>query len=166
MEQASSSTQLTVINIVELLDKPLLDTLIAVLAGEHGVARRQLARRLPSTVDTLAGRLGGVEQDDRPPPPGRCGSHRRWQLPSPSAAARPPKFETEVPCSKNSEFRQGVLPTDPRNVMAVENGRNQHPASRSWVLSAPISTLPVSPKPRKCLTFQMFIKKIRPARFF
>jgi hypothetical protein len=35
MEQASSSTQLTVIDIVELLDKPLLGTLVAVLAGEH-----------------------------------------------------------------------------------------------------------------------------------
>ena len=35
MEQASSSTQLTVIDIVELLNKPLLGTLVAVLAGEH-----------------------------------------------------------------------------------------------------------------------------------
>jgi|SoiMethySBSTD1v2_1073268.scaffolds.fasta_scaffold5514257_1 hypothetical protein len=35
MEQASSSTQLTVINIVELLNKPLLGTLVAVLAGKH-----------------------------------------------------------------------------------------------------------------------------------
>ena len=96
----------------------------------------------------------------------RYGSHRRRQLPSPSGAARPRNLKPKSLPQKFGKLGKGVSPTDPRNVMAVENGRNQHPASRSWVLSAPISTLPVSPKPRKCLKFQMFIKKIRPARSF
>ena len=46
MEQASSSTQLTVINIVELLNKPLLGTLVAVLAGKYDAITRTRARAM------------------------------------------------------------------------------------------------------------------------
>jgi hypothetical protein len=48
MEQASSSTQLTVINIIELLNKPLLGTLVAVLAGKHDAITPKHGKSQPS----------------------------------------------------------------------------------------------------------------------
>jgi hypothetical protein len=58
MEQASSSIQLTVIDIVELLDKPLLGTLVAVLAGEHDAIPRNTARAVGKIqpLNTLYGK--------------------------------------------------------------------------------------------------------------